>query len=61
MPSETTSNFRFNLLWWGRLLGTYRDQPAHGHEAITLLQPVSSLPPDRAAKEPESLERQCWN
>lgn len=56
MPSETNSNFGMNLPWWGRLFGTYRDQRVHGHEATTLLQPVSSLLPDRAAKEPESLE-----
>jgi len=35
-PSETNSNFGFNLPWWDRLLGTYRDQPAHGHEAMTI-------------------------
>src|SRR5690606_33748569 len=26
-PAETNSNFGFNLPWWDRLLGTYRDQP----------------------------------
>lgn len=30
-PRETNSNFGFNLPWWDRLLGTYRDQPAAGH------------------------------
>jgi sterol desaturase/sphingolipid hydroxylase (fatty acid hydroxylase superfamily) len=35
-PRETNSNFGFNLPWWDRLLGTYRDQPAAGHEAMTL-------------------------
>jgi sterol desaturase/sphingolipid hydroxylase (fatty acid hydroxylase superfamily) len=29
---ETYSNFGFNLPCWDRLLGTYRDQPAAGHE-----------------------------
>jgi len=33
---ETNSNFGFNLPWWDRLLGTYRDQPEHGHEAMTI-------------------------
>ena len=35
-PHETNSNFGFNLPWWDRLLGTYRDQPAAGHEAMTI-------------------------
>jgi sterol desaturase/sphingolipid hydroxylase (fatty acid hydroxylase superfamily) len=35
-PAETNSNFGFNLPWWDRLLGTYRDQPADGHEAMTI-------------------------
>ena len=33
---ETNSNFGFNLPWWDRLLGTYRDQPASGHEGMTI-------------------------
>ena len=33
---ETNSNFGFNLPWWDRLFGTYRDQPRHGHEAMTI-------------------------
>ena len=35
-PSETNSNFGFNLPWWDRLLGTYRAQPKEGHEAMTI-------------------------
>lgn len=35
-PSETNSNFGFNLPWWDRLLGTYRPQPREGHEAMTI-------------------------
>lgn len=35
-PRETNSNFGFNLPWWDRLLGTYRDQPAKGHEEMTI-------------------------
>ncbi|MHA1569906.1 MAG: sterol desaturase family protein, partial [Alphaproteobacteria bacterium] len=34
--AETNSNFGFNLPWWDRLLGTYRAQPAAGHEAMTI-------------------------
>ena len=33
---ETNSNFGFNLSWWDRLFGTYRDQPRAGHEAMTI-------------------------
>ena len=33
---ETNSNFGFNLPWWDRLLGTYRDQPAAGHDRMTI-------------------------
>lgn len=35
-PLETNSNFGFNLPWWDRLLGTYRDQPEEGHEGMTI-------------------------
>jgi sterol desaturase/sphingolipid hydroxylase (fatty acid hydroxylase superfamily) len=34
--SETNSNFGFNLPLWDRFLGTYRDQPAEGHEKMTI-------------------------
>jgi sterol desaturase/sphingolipid hydroxylase (fatty acid hydroxylase superfamily) len=33
---ETNSNFGFNLPWWDYLYGTYRDQPAAGHEGMTI-------------------------
>ena len=33
---ETNSNFGFNLPWWDRLCGTYRDQPRAGHEGMTI-------------------------
>jgi len=36
IPGETNSNFGFNLPWWDRLFGTYRDQPAAGHEGMTI-------------------------
>lgn len=35
-PNETNSNFGFNLSWWDRLLGTYRDQPRDGHDHMTI-------------------------
>jgi sterol desaturase/sphingolipid hydroxylase (fatty acid hydroxylase superfamily) len=36
IPHETNSNFGFNGPWWDRLCGTYRAQPAGGHEAMTI-------------------------
>ncbi len=33
---ETNSNFGFNLPWWDRMFGTYRDQPAAGHDGMTI-------------------------
>ena len=36
MVRETNSNFGFNLPWWDYLMGTYRAQPAAGHEAMTI-------------------------
>jgi sterol desaturase/sphingolipid hydroxylase (fatty acid hydroxylase superfamily) len=36
VAGETNSNFGFNLPWWDRLLGTYRDQPAAGHDGMTI-------------------------
>jgi sterol desaturase/sphingolipid hydroxylase (fatty acid hydroxylase superfamily) len=33
---ETDSNFGFNLPWWDRLFGTYRDQPRAGHTGMTI-------------------------
>jgi len=35
-PEETDSNFGFNLPWWDRLFGTYRDQPRDGHVGMTI-------------------------
>jgi len=35
-PSETNSNFGFNLPWGDRLLGTYRPQSRDGHEGMTI-------------------------
>lgn len=34
--AETDSNFGFNFPWWDRLFGTYRAEPAAGHEGMTI-------------------------
>jgi sterol desaturase/sphingolipid hydroxylase (fatty acid hydroxylase superfamily) len=36
LTREANSNFGFNFPWWDRLFGTYCDQPAAGHEAMTI-------------------------
>ena len=36
IPSETNSNFGFNLPWWDYLLGTYQAQPAASHDGMTI-------------------------
>ena len=33
---EANSNFGFNLPWWDRLFGTYKDQPRGGHENMKI-------------------------
>jgi sterol desaturase/sphingolipid hydroxylase (fatty acid hydroxylase superfamily) len=33
---ELNTNFGFNLPWWDRALGTYRDQPKDGHEKMQI-------------------------
>jgi sterol desaturase/sphingolipid hydroxylase (fatty acid hydroxylase superfamily) len=33
---EANSNFGFNLPWWDLLMGTYRAQPAGGHEQMQI-------------------------
>ncbi len=35
-PAETNSNYGFNQPWWDRLFGTYRAQPAAGHDGMTI-------------------------
>jgi sterol desaturase/sphingolipid hydroxylase (fatty acid hydroxylase superfamily) len=35
-PAETNSNFGFTLPWWDRLCGTYRAEPAAGHERMRI-------------------------
>ncbi len=34
--NETNSNFGFNLPWWDRLCGTYREQPRDGHAGMVI-------------------------
>jgi sterol desaturase/sphingolipid hydroxylase (fatty acid hydroxylase superfamily) len=55
-PDETNSNFGFNLPWWDRLLGTYRDQPRDGHEGMTIglnrFRDASELRLDRLLLQP---------
>ncbi len=38
--AETDSNYGFCLSWWDRLFGTYRAQPAAGHDAMTIGLPA---------------------
>ncbi|MDC8445222.1 MAG: sterol desaturase family protein [Nitrosomonas sp.] len=33
---EANSNFGFNLSWWDRLSGTYRDQPRGNHQGMVI-------------------------
>jgi sterol desaturase/sphingolipid hydroxylase (fatty acid hydroxylase superfamily) len=40
LRAETDSNFGFNLSWWDRLFGTYRAQPAAGHDGMTVGIPL---------------------
>jgi len=46
IPQETNSNFGFNLPWWDRLFGTYRAQPADGHDAMTIRIELFRTPRD---------------
>ena len=36
LHNESSSNFGFCASWWDRMFGTYRAQPAKGHEAMTI-------------------------
>lgn len=38
--AETDSNFGFNLAVWDRIFGTYRAEPAAGHDGMTIGLPV---------------------
>lgn len=46
-PQETHSNFGFNMPWWDRLFGTYRGQPAAGHDGMTIGLPIFRDPKDQ--------------
>ena len=35
-PSETNSNYGFNLPWWDWIMGTYKAQPRMGHQGMTV-------------------------
>jgi sterol desaturase/sphingolipid hydroxylase (fatty acid hydroxylase superfamily) len=39
-PSETDSNFGFNLPWWDYAFRTYRAAPAAGHAQMVIGQPM---------------------
>jgi sterol desaturase/sphingolipid hydroxylase (fatty acid hydroxylase superfamily) len=47
---ETNSNFGFNLAWWDRLFGTYREAPRAGH-----LDMVIGIDDHRDPREVDSL------
>ena len=53
--NETNSNFGFNLPWWDRLFGTYRDQPANGHTEMAI--GLSQFPDERRT---ERLHWMLW-
>lgn len=36
IPTETDSNFGFNISLWDRLFGSYQDQPSLGHDGIEI-------------------------
>ena len=44
---ETDSNYGFSLSLWDRLFGTYRDQPADGHEGMAIGLDEFRAPRDR--------------
>lgn len=49
LSEETNSNYGFNLSWWDRLFGTYRDQPAAGHVGMNIGQSEWRKPEDCVA------------
>lgn len=56
IPTETNSNFGFNLPWWDRLFGTYRAEPSLGHRGmivgIDAFRDPSELRLDRMLTQP---------
>jgi sterol desaturase/sphingolipid hydroxylase (fatty acid hydroxylase superfamily) len=63
VPQETDSNFGFNLALWDRLFGTYRAQPAAGHDAMTIgieqFRDPGELRLDRMLTQPLRDDRAC--
>ena len=69
---ETNSNFGFNLSWWDRLFGTYREAPRAGQVGMTIgiddhrdPREVDSLPgmlalPFRGAVTGYAINRRTW-
>jgi sterol desaturase/sphingolipid hydroxylase (fatty acid hydroxylase superfamily) len=61
---ETNSNFGFNLPWWDRLFGTYRAEPAAGHESVTIgieqFRDLAELRLDRMLTQPFRDEPHRW-
>jgi len=59
--SETNSNFGFNVPWWDRLFGTYRAQPAAGHDSMIIGIPqfrsIDDLRLDRVLAQPFLAEK----
>ena len=49
LHEETDSNYGFNLSWWDRLFGTYREQPARGHIGMSIGQSDWRRPQDCVA------------
>lgn len=41
---ETNSNFGFNVPWWDRIFGTYREHPRAGHDQMALGIPTYREP-----------------
>ncbi|MCZ6855391.1 MAG: sterol desaturase family protein [Gammaproteobacteria bacterium] len=56
IPSETNSNFGFNLPWWDRLFGTYRAEPADDQKIMVIgidqFRSHRELWPDRMLLQP---------
>jgi sterol desaturase/sphingolipid hydroxylase (fatty acid hydroxylase superfamily) len=40
VTGETNSNFGFNVPWWDWLFGTYRAEPAAGHDGVIIGLPI---------------------
>lgn len=70
---ETNSNFGFNLAWWDRLFGTYRERPRAGQQGMRIgirdhrdPHEVARLPgmlalPFRSAVDGYTINRRRWS